>query len=191
MTTNAQAIALARSLMDAHGLDEWNIRINTNKTRLGVCKYGSKTIEISSFFFRAGDETLRDTILHEIAHALAGHAAGHGDAWQAVCIRIGADPSRTADVRLTDSDFAWVGKCSCGKTKKRNHRRPQNLNGWFCKVCRDFLTWTHNGVPVGGSKADQWAVAAKKIATHREAKVANAPLPYDRGFTDIESLWAD
>jgi hypothetical protein len=34
-----------------------------------------------------------DTCLHEIAHALTPFA-GHGPVWQAMCMKIGANPSR-------------------------------------------------------------------------------------------------
>jgi len=44
------------------------------------------------------EEQVRDTILHEIAHAIAGHKAGHGWQWKAECRRIGANPNRTADL---------------------------------------------------------------------------------------------
>jgi len=196
---NTEARRIARNLMDAHGLKDWHLDINTNKSRLGVCMYWRKTIGISSFFFNQGEDVLRDTILHEIAHAIAGHAAGHGDAWKSVATRIGANPERTADVKLQDSDFAWVGKCPCGRSTKRNHRRPANLNGWQCRICGEGLAWTHKGVPFGQPvKRDHWAVAAQKISEHRAQKPTARPNktgrgrgPYDRGFTDIEALWAD
>ena len=38
------------------------------------------------------EEQIRDTVLHEIAHAIAGHEAGHGPLWKATARRIGATP---------------------------------------------------------------------------------------------------
>jgi len=52
----------------------------------------------------ASSEQLTDTILHEIAHALAGPAAKHGPAWKAIARRLGATPKSCApesdEVRL-------------------------------------------------------------------------------------------
>ena len=38
------------------------------------------------------EEEIRDTVLHEIAHAIAGPEAGHGPLWKATARRIGATP---------------------------------------------------------------------------------------------------
>ena len=46
--------------------------------------------------FEIGGE-VKDTILHEIAHALAVARAGHGPAWKTVARRIGATPKAHAE----------------------------------------------------------------------------------------------
>ena len=40
----------------------------------------------------ASEAEIRDTILHEIAHALAGPEARHGARWKAIARRIDATP---------------------------------------------------------------------------------------------------
>ncbi len=42
------------------------------------------------------NEQVRDTVLHEIAHAIAGPEAGHGPLWKATARRIGATPRARA-----------------------------------------------------------------------------------------------
>ena len=44
-----------------------------------------------------GPREVRDTILHEIAHALAGAKARHGPAWKAIAKRLGATPKARAE----------------------------------------------------------------------------------------------
>src|SRR5689334_13851065 len=91
-----RAAALARELLAANGLNDWSFRFNRSKVNMGLCKYGPRTIELSVFFVeRNSDEAIRDTLLHEVAHALAGRAAGHGPLWKAMCVRVGAKPERT------------------------------------------------------------------------------------------------
>lgn len=64
------------------------------KTTLGQCYDDSeKRIEINFQYVSLNDENLvYDTILHEIAHALAGIEDGHGEVWKMWCSRVGAKP---------------------------------------------------------------------------------------------------
>lgn len=95
------ALTLYTSLMREHGLTVkgWKAKINTRASRrLGCCSYQKKTLDISGWHVDNGtEEAIRDTMLHEIAHAIAGHTAGHGVEWQNVCRRIGAKPQEYAD----------------------------------------------------------------------------------------------
>ena len=93
-----EVAALARELMDAHGLGNWTFRFSGARTRLGECREREQLIRVSLRHAVAGDpEAVRDTILHEIAHALAGAKAGHGPAWKVIAKRIGATPRARAE----------------------------------------------------------------------------------------------
>ena len=88
----------ARELMDEHGLHEWTFRFSPAESRLGECREREKVIRLSRRHAVNGDpREVRDTILHEIAHALAGAKARHGPAWKAVARRIGATPKARAE----------------------------------------------------------------------------------------------
>lgn len=111
------AEAYAASKLEEHGLREqgWSFVINDRATTrvLGTCCYHSKRIVLTGWYVDAnGPEAVHDTILHEIAHALAGSEAAHGPDWQAVASRIGADPYRLVD-----------------------HRTVNQLSGRFAAVC--------------------------------------------------------
>ena len=84
---------LARTLMDSHGLQGWNFRFDESSRFLGKCNFRDQIIQLSRDHVLDGrDEDIKDTILHEIAHAIAGPIARHGPAWKMVAIRIGAKP---------------------------------------------------------------------------------------------------
>ena len=88
----------ARTLMDKHGLHEWTFRFSAAQSRLGECRERERLIRLGRRHAVNGDpQAVRDTILHEIAHALAGAKAGHGSAWKAVARRIGATPKARAE----------------------------------------------------------------------------------------------
>jgi predicted SprT family Zn-dependent metalloprotease len=145
----ARVRELARELMATHGLSGWEFGLNTNVRRAGVCFYPhGRTpgrIELSAHFVeRNPDDEVRDTILHEIAHALVGAAHGHDRVWRAKCREIGARPDRCYgdDIRMPVG--SWQATCpGCGRGFDR-HRRPKSPTGWFCRDCgpkRGALVW--------------------------------------------------
>ena len=85
--------AMARGLMDEHGLDSWTFAFLEAERRLGDCNFQDRVIRVGrAHALDASEAEIRDTILHEIAHGLAGPEARHGAAWKAIARRIGATP---------------------------------------------------------------------------------------------------
>ena len=88
----------ARELMDEHGLADWSFRFSAARHRLGECRERERVIVLGRrHAVNGAPPAVRDTILHEIAHALAGAKAGHGPAWKEVARRIGATPKARAE----------------------------------------------------------------------------------------------
>src|SRR5262249_59568628 len=72
----SRARELAARLMAEHGLGRWEFGFNNNVRRVGVCHYPTRArpgrIELSRHFVERNPEAeVRDTLLHEIAHAHA------------------------------------------------------------------------------------------------------------------------
>lgn len=112
--TRATLYSRTRDLMDHHGLQDWEIRIGSARNIAGMCYYSRRLITMSLFLANARDKHhTEDTILHEIAHAIAGHKAGHGKDWKEVCIRIGAKPERCFDSAQIDPAvrYKYAGFC--------------------------------------------------------------------------------
>lgn len=100
-----QTFDLAGELLQEHGLSDqgWNLLVASRlqKGVFGYCNYTTKTIAVSAeplLHLMAGT-TVRDTVLHEIAHALAGPGTGHGRAWQEQAIRLGCRPTSCVSTR--------------------------------------------------------------------------------------------
>lgn len=142
--------AIAARELARHGLKGWSFGLARTKRRLGVCKYATKRIEIAEYYARNSPaESVLDTLLHEIAHALAGPAAGHGPAWKAVAVRLGATPRAcdTSHDAVTEPGD-WRAHCpACAKTFHL-YRRPRSLTGYRCKcAARSPLTFQYVGDP--------------------------------------------
>jgi len=162
MNTN-DAARLARDLMNQHGLTGWYFQFDRAKTRFGQCSHSRRRISLSEPLVLVNDEhQVRDTILHEIAHALAGPHAGHGPAWRTVCRQIGADPSRCVDsATIATPPAPYVVVCeNCGPVAPR-HKRPRPGQKWRHN-CGGEATWrpnTDRWTPQDGEK-----VAARQVA---------------------------
>lgn len=143
------ALALGRRLLREHGLEHWSVTTDRAKTRAGVCRFGARTISLSAPLTRLHDEPeVRDTILHEIAHALVGPFHGHDDVWRTKAIEIGCTGQRTVDVDAPQVEGPWRGECAAGHAYTR-HRRPGRVMS--CLACHPefdaeaLLTWTYQG----------------------------------------------
>ena len=145
------AARLGRRLLDEHGLHDWTVVFDRAKRRAGVCRPGRKEIGLSAQLTAIHPEAeVRDTILHEVAHALVGPRHGHDEVWRAMALRIGCTGQRCSSVDAPRLDGDWVGTCSAGHRRTR-HRRPERPSS--CATCSPtfdvahLLTWTYRGEP--------------------------------------------
>ena len=148
----ALAARTARALMDEHGLHGWTFAFDRARVRAGACHFGDRRITLSRALAAAQDEAqVRETVLHEVAHALVGPRHGHDGVWRARARAIGATGERcyVADEPVVPG--RWQGRCVAGHVVHR-HRRPVRL--LLCARCRALpatdrvLQWTHDGRPV-------------------------------------------
>jgi predicted SprT family Zn-dependent metalloprotease len=156
-TTAAAVRTLASELLAAHHLPDWSFQLNRSKVNLGLCRYGPKVIELSAYFIEQNPwDAVRDTLLHEIAHAIAGRAAGHGPLWKAVCLRIGAKPERLSHEVVMPTGH-WRATCRACGMRHDKHRKPKHMRGWYCQRCGPRLgqlTWNSRREMTSGSAWD-------------------------------------
>lgn len=128
------ALLMAKQLMAEHGLNNWNFKFDRAKVRFGLCSYKTQTISLSAELVSINDEAkVRDTILHEIAHALAPRGSNHNYEWQRVARSIGCTAMRCHDA--TTPDAPWLLVCpNCDQRIKR-FRRTNSKRA--CKRCCD------------------------------------------------------
>lgn len=147
------AARLARELMDEHGLHEWDFAFDRAKVRAGACHFTDRRITLSRHLTAAhGEAQVRETVLHEVAHALVGPRHGHDRVWRARALAIGASGQRCyagGDEPVVPG--RWQGRCAGGHVVHR-HRRPVRL--LLCARCRGtpdlerVLQWSLDGTPV-------------------------------------------
>ena len=134
---------LALEHMKAWGLlKDWTFGLNNHRATMGICKFNAEgrggTIELSRHFIEMNEPKLiLDTLLHEIAHALAGPNAGHGEKWVEMCKKVGAKPVRCGFAQNMPRG-KYVAVCKKCKHVYDRHRRPVKGRNYFCarQECR-------------------------------------------------------
>ena len=132
----------------------WQFNFDKAKRRFGLCDHGRRRLQLSEPLTRHNEEPeVRNTILHEIAHALVGHGHGHDEVWRRKAVEIGCDGKRCHSAGLPPEQATFIGTCpKCGATSPRYQQPRQPL---ACSVCcrrynrgkfdnRFVFVWTAN-----------------------------------------------
>lgn len=128
---DAQCLALG--LMSAHGLAHWKFGWNNRLKSFGVCSYRRQIIWLSKpLTLVCSEDEVRDTLLHEIAHAKTPFDRGHGVAWKQMAIAVGAKPVHCSTAKAT-IEGPWKAVCrNCG-TEHRRYGKPRKRRA--CGIC--------------------------------------------------------
>jgi hypothetical protein len=118
-----------------HGLSGWTLEMFHTADKVGVCKYMSKTIGLSSVFLRGHNcnyAKVKKALMHEVAHAITpGHS--HNNIWKAKCKSMGGDDRLTMTMVLPGMSWAMV--CPSCRWRQEYPTKP-NATGMVCGSCR-------------------------------------------------------
>ncbi len=138
--------------MDEHGVGEWELGLDRARRRAGLTDHARRRITLSRALMELySEEEVRETVLHEIAHARVGARHGHDAVWAAEARRIGASGRRLVPREAPTVAGRWVGTCPSGHTVNRMRRPAAPM---ACARCgrrfslANLLTWTFDGEPV-------------------------------------------
>lgn len=116
---------LIQDTLKSRNLHGWTVIFSRAKNVLGSCYHGTKEIVISRRVIESDYVKAIDTAMHEVAHAVAGHEAQHGPAWQKIAVELGAAPKpaiayvdSTDDGKITTVSTAYgTVQVTLGMTK--------------------------------------------------------------------------
>ena len=133
-------LTLARFEMDKNNLFDWGLELDFAKVRAGACHFGEKKITFSRNFVKNSNQNdIKDTILHEIAHALVGSNNGHNEVWKEMAIKLGCSARRCHTLEF--SQYKWIRFCPNQCWEQKIHRRKSNL---ICKRCGAAVSYKLN-----------------------------------------------
>ncbi|MFM8926697.1 MAG: SprT-like domain-containing protein [Rhodoluna sp.] len=126
--------AIAESMMLEHLEDrEWTFDFDNGRRRAGLCSYTDKKITVSRYLSLVHSvDDVRQTILHEIAHALTGPKEGHGKRWLATAKKIGYRNETYTGEEIAKEFAPYRGICPNGHEHYR-YQKPKRL--YSCHIC--------------------------------------------------------
>jgi predicted SprT family Zn-dependent metalloprotease len=130
---------MTEALLKTHGLHDWTFKWDRAVTRYGCCHHTRKKITLSRYYVISSNisfEEIRNVILHEIAHALAGYAAGHGDEWKKAALAIGCDAQVTSDKWASALPRPIILVCPCLRNRLARFRITAKIRRSVCKHCK-------------------------------------------------------
>lgn len=107
--THLEAIRARAEALLAEHIPGWTFAFNRQRRTLGLCRYRERRIELSRMHALRGSlADAETTLIHEIAHALAGPNTAHGPLWRAQMLALGAAPVVTAKRPMNPDDYPWA-----------------------------------------------------------------------------------
>ena len=132
---------LADKLLDEHGLIEkgWRFSFDRAKRRAGSCKFSKKEISIAKAYAKQQERMeIKNTILHEIAHALVGSQHGHSQIWKKKAKEIGCDASRCHHIVFSKPKYVLTCYNRCFEVSR--YRVNQSfMQSKICSKCNSNL----------------------------------------------------
>ena len=140
----SRAIRDGRELLNSIGVTDYSLGLDRAKRRAGCCHYSKRSITLSEHYVKLNEwPEVRNTILHEAAHALAGIDAGHGWRWAAKCRELGIKPQRCTDASAVMPEGTVAILCPTHGEVGRQHRMPKrNARSYLvCRQCHERLEY--------------------------------------------------
>lgn len=129
MADLAEVRAMADWLIELHlgqEKERWTFNFDYARKRGGLCNHGTRVISMSRYLCEIWDlEHARQTMLHEIAHALVGRDHQHSRHWLDVARSIGYEGGVSHQYAVAEHLAPWRGTCPSGHTIVRFKRPPR------------------------------------------------------------------
>jgi predicted SprT family Zn-dependent metalloprotease len=139
---------LAEGLIKKHlgnAEHRWVFKFDNARKRFGQCKWGRGQYIISlskHLTLLNGIDQIRDTILHEIAHALDVEDRGysnHDANWRQIALRIGCNGERCySSKEVVQPESKYTVKCTNCENEFKAMRKPRRSSNACGKCCKKY-----------------------------------------------------
>ena len=120
------------------GLEQWQLKFSKSKRSLGYCDCRKKVIYLSDAYMKTNElAVMKDTLLHEIAHAIQYINYGrtdHGNEWKKIAADVGCKPERCASAdQISVPRGKYVAVCPSCRTATHFYRKIKRK--YSCRIC--------------------------------------------------------
>jgi hypothetical protein len=145
--------SMANRLIELHlrgSTSPWAFRFDNAKKRGGLCNHGTKTISMSKYLCAMWSlDECEQTMLHEIAHALAPKNHRHTQEWYDIAVSLGYSGWITHRNEIATHRATWIGHCPAGHEYHR-FRKPYHRKESCPKCHRGYsdkhrISWEFRG----------------------------------------------
>ena len=129
----------------------WTFSVDSAKRRAGLCNYSQKQISLSRYYIdlHTVDDCLQ-VLAHELGHATAGKAAGHGRKWLAAARQFGYRNEKFTGITIAEEHAPWLGSCPAGHQHFRYRKPTRALSCLKCSSqfsTKHLISWTKREKP--------------------------------------------
>lgn len=123
-----------QQLFKKHLLQGWKFAWARGKNTAGTCHHAKRLITLSKPIAELSTMSqVEQTIYHEIAHAIAGHGAGHGPYWLKIAQSIGYQAGQYHEGPTPPPQ--WLGTCPRGHQVVRHRLTAETQKRSSCAQC--------------------------------------------------------
>ena len=120
-----------------------------SKTRHGCYNHRTKTITLNMYDFIYKKDTLWNTLLHELAHAIDFNSRitidrPHGIGFKYACQQLGIKSNRTSDYSLDKKVHKYIAECKCNNDDKYHYMNRTAKRKYRCRSCKERLIFIEN-----------------------------------------------
>lgn len=138
MTRKEQLEAEWSYQKDKWKLHDWKLKFSNHRRTLGYCDCRKKVISLSLKFMELNPfPVMKETLLHEIAHAVQFRETGvtnHKKGWRERALIVGCEPVRcAAPAGLNIPPGKYVGICTSCELVTHFYRKVNRE--YFCRIC--------------------------------------------------------
>lgn len=110
-------IAYTKTLLQQKNLVGWTAEVSRGRRTIGLCSYTDKTIYLSKHHIENDSyDDVRDTVIHEVAHAL-NPLDGHGNKWRQSAMAMGGTGDQYHS-HGSSYPSKWTTRCINGHAPK-------------------------------------------------------------------------
>lgn len=129
---------MAHAIMQRHGLlvKGWRFQFDNARKREGHCKFHEQLITIPKHYAIHGSfAENQDTILHEVAHAIAGWWNGHNETWRMVAKQINCSGEEFGFLEVDKPKYKKQCRRNCWSDEVSRKTNAQ------CYECGDIVVY--------------------------------------------------